>query len=158
MFGMGRPTYEAEQKPRSPSGRALNMFGMGRPMGVRFICLAWAALCLQSPYGRVLNMFVMCRPLAAVSVWACAYYVWHVPPYACDLPMFGMGCPTYEAEQKPRSPSGRALNMFGMGRPVGMRLICLAWAALRRWSPYGRALNMFGRGRPMPAISLWACA
>ena len=62
-----------------------------------------------------------------------------------------------------RSPSGRVLNMFGMGPygfvlPMGVRLICLAWAALWPRSPYGRVLNMFGMGRPMAAVSLRACA
>ena len=81
-----------------------------------------------------------------------------------------------------RSPYGRVLNMVGMGRsmapvslwayaqyvwhgppyggalPMGVCLICLAWAALWLWSPYGQVLNMFGMGRPMAALSLWACA
>ena len=34
-------------------------------MGVCLICLAWAALWLQTPYGRVLNVFGMGRPMAA---------------------------------------------------------------------------------------------
>ena len=81
-----------------------------------------------------------------------------------------------------RSPYGHALNMFGMGRPMaavslwacsqyvwhgppgacglpmGVRLICLACAALWLWYPYVRVLNMFGVCRPMAAVSLWACA
>ena len=63
-----------------------------------------------------------------------------------------------------RSPYGRVLNMFGMGRPMAAAalqcacLIYLAWAALWLWSPYGRELNMVGMGRPMAAVSLWACA
>ena len=32
-------------------------------MGVRLICLTWAALWLRSPYGRVLSMFGMGRPM-----------------------------------------------------------------------------------------------
>ena len=40
---------------------------------------------------------------------------------------------------------------YGCGLPMGVHLICLAWAALRLRSPYGRALNMFGMGRPRGA-------
>ena len=96
-------------------------------MGVRLICLAWAALWLRTLYGSVLNMFGMGRPMAADALWACAEYVWHGPPYGC-------------------------------GRPVGVCLICLAWAALWLWFLYGRELNMSGTGRPMAAVSVWACA
>ena len=114
-------------------------------MGVRLICLAWAALCLRCPYGRGLNMFVMGRPVFAGSVWACAQYVWHVPPYGCRIPMgVLLIC--------------LAWALYGCCLPMAVRLICLAWAALWRRHPYGRALNMFGVGRPMAAVSLWACA
>ena len=59
---------------------------------------------------------------------------------------------------------------------MGVRLICLARAALWLWSPYGRVLNMFcmgrlmvwspyrrvlkmlGMDRLMVAATLWACA
>ena len=117
---------------RTPYGRVLSTFGMGRPgcgrpMGVCLICLAWAALWLRSPYGRVLNMFGMGRPMVAVSLWACAQYVWHGPAYGCGL-------------------------------PTGVSSICLAWAALWLQSPYGRVLNKFGMDRPMAANALWACA
>ena len=71
-----------------------------------------------------------------------------------------------------RFPPGHVLNMFGKGRPMalvslwarasyvwhgppygcglpmGVRLICLAGAALWLRSPYGRVLNMFGMGPP----------
>ena len=36
---------------------------------------------------------------------------------------------------------------YGCGLPMGMCLICLAWAALWLRPPYGRVLNMFGMGR-----------
>ena len=44
---------------------------------------------------------------------------------------------------------------YGCGLPMGMCLICLAWAALWLRSPYGRVLNMFGMGRPLAAATLW---
>ena len=47
---------------------------------------------------------------------------------------------------------------YGCGLPMGLCLICLAWAALWLRSPYGRVLNMFGMGRPMAAVSPWVCA
>ena len=54
-------------------------------------------------------------------------------------------------------PTGTLMGPGG-ALPMGVCLICLAWAALWLRSPYERVLNMFGMGRPMAAVSLWACA
>ena len=51
-------------------------------MGMCLICLAWAALWVRSPYGRVLKRFGIGRTMAAVSLWVCAQYVWHGPPFS----------------------------------------------------------------------------
>ena len=76
---------------------------------------------------------------------------------------------------------GRVLNMFGMGRPRaaaalwGVRLICLACAALGRLPPYGACvyydwhgppdacgrsmgcvLNILGMGHPRAAAAPWS--
>ena len=140
-------------------------------MGVCSICVAWAALWLRSPYGCVLNMFGMGRPMAPVSQELST----SVPMGVCSI------CLAWAAPWL-RCPYGRVLNMFGMCRPMapvslwaraqyvwhglpygcalpmGVCLICLAWAALWPRCPYGRVLNMFGMGRPMAALSLGACA
>ena len=127
--------------------------GCGLPMGVCLICLAWAALWLQSPYGRVLNMFGMGRPMAAVSLWACAEYVRHTYLHTRDAAMeITMRQTLHLCMFLLRGPP------YSCALHLGVCLICLAWAALWLRSPYGRVLNMFGMGRPMAAVSLWACA
>jgi hypothetical protein len=151
-------------------GRVLNMFGMGGHVAaadlwsVCLICLG-----MGRPMGRVLNAFGTGRPMAATALWglawaalwlqppygACAEYVWHGPPYGCVLPtgralnMFGMG--------------RDVINMFGMGRPMaaaalwGVCLIRLAWAALWLRPPYGAGAQYvwhgppYGCGRPLRA-------
>ena len=87
-------------------------------MGVCLICLAWAALWLRSLYGRVLNMSGMGRPMAAVALGACAYYVWHRPPYGCGHSMGVCLICLAWAALRPRSHYERVLNMFGMARPM----------------------------------------
>ena len=85
--------------------------------------------------------------------------LWLRSPYGRVLNMFGMGRPMASA-----ALYGHVLNMFGMGQPygcghpMGVCLLRLAWAALWLRPPYGCVLDMFGRGRPIAAVSLWACA
>ena len=141
---------------RSPCGRVLNMFGVGRTVAVAAlwsvcsICLAWAALWLRSPYGRVLNMFGTGRPMAAVFLWACASYVWHGPPYGCGRPVgVCLICLAY------LPASSRRCHGHHNAPNVTPVHVSVARAALWLRSPYGRVLNMFGMGRLMAAAALW---
>ena len=153
-------------------------------MSVCLICLAWAAPWLWSAYGRELNMVGMGRPMAAVSLWACAQYVWHTylhtrdaaieitmlqtlhlcmfllrgPPHGCALPV-GV-CLTCLAWADLWLWSQYVWHGPPYGRVLTMSVcfICLAWPTLWLRSHYERVLNMFGMAHPMAAVSLWACA